>query len=79
MSVKLNERYLSGFLTKEEIDSYKSRAIVAHGQLLCGTGAGNDFCGWVNLPESYDKDEFARIKAAADKIKKKTREEIKIF
>ena len=70
MSVKLNEKYLSGFLTKEEIDNYKSRAIVAHGQLLCRTGEGSDFCGWVNLPECYDKDEFARIKAAAEKIKK---------
>ena len=33
-----------------------------------GTGAGNDFLGWLNLPVDYDRDEFARIKRAAKKI-----------
>lgn len=33
-----------------------------------GTGAGNDFLGWLNLPVDYDRDEFARIKQAAKKI-----------
>ncbi|MBO1684338.1 glucose-6-phosphate isomerase, partial [[Clostridium] scindens] len=33
------------------------------------TGAGNDFLGWVNLPVDYDKDEFNRIKKAAEKIR----------
>ena len=33
------------------------------------TGAGNDFLGWVNLPEEYDKEEFSRIKKAAEKIR----------
>jgi len=37
--------------------------------LTSKTGAGNDFLGWVDLPETYDKDEFARIKKAAEKIK----------
>ena len=36
--------------------------------LVNGTGAGNDFIGWVNLPEEYDREEFARIEAAAKKI-----------
>ena len=40
----------------------------AQDTLHAGTGAGNDFLGWVNLPEDYDKEEFARIKAAAKKI-----------
>ena len=35
-----------------------------------GTGEGSDFLGWVRLPENYDKEEFARIKKAAEKIKK---------
>ncbi len=69
MSVKLNEKYLSGFITEEEISSFKSAANLAHEQLLGGTGAGNDFHGWLNLPENYDKEEFARIKIAAEKIK----------
>ena len=32
-------------------------------------GAGNDYLGWIDLPVDYDKDEFARIKKAADKIR----------
>ncbi len=41
----------------------------AHDRLHSKTGLGNDFLGWVNLPESYDKEEFARIEKAAEKIK----------
>ena len=36
--------------------------------LVNGIGAGNDFTGWVDLPEHYDRAEFARIQAAAKKI-----------
>ena len=42
---------------------------LANEVLTSKTGAGNDFLGWVDLPETYDKDEFARIKKAAEKIK----------
>lgn len=42
----------------------------AHEKLTNKTGAGNDFLGWVNLPNEYDKAEYARIKAAAEKIQK---------
>ena len=38
--------------------------------MLNKDGAGNDFLGWVDLPVNYDKEEFARIKVAAEKIKK---------
>lgn len=37
-------------------------------QLVSKTGAGNDFLGWIDLPVDYDKDEFVRIKKAAEKI-----------
>ncbi len=40
----------------------------AHGYLQNHTGAGSDYTGWVRLPADYDKEEFARIKAAAQKI-----------
>ena len=36
--------------------------------LYSGKGAGNDYIGWVDLPNNYDKDEFERIKKAAKKI-----------
>lgn len=32
------------------------------------TGLGNDFLGWLDLPVDYDKEEFTRIKAAAERI-----------
>lgn len=41
----------------------------AHEWLLNGTGAGSGFTGWVKLPETYDKEEFARIQKAAEKIR----------
>ena len=40
----------------------------AHNWLQEATGRGNDFVGWVNLPKDYDKEEYARIQAAAKKI-----------
>ena len=45
------------------------RLRIAHDHLQKGNGAGSDFTGWVRLPENYDKEEFARIKAAAARIK----------
>ena len=47
----------------------KTAAQAAFDTLVNGTGAGNDFIGWVDLPVNYDKEEFARIKKAAEKIK----------
>jgi glucose-6-phosphate isomerase len=58
----------TGFISEEEV-SYMSRlAAEAKEQLLSRTGAGNDFLGWIDLPVDYDKEEFARIKKAAEKI-----------
>jgi glucose-6-phosphate isomerase len=57
-----------GFFGQHEIDYFAPMIEVAHGHLHNGTGAGNDFLGWVDLPNSYDKEEFARIQAAAKKI-----------
>ena len=69
MSLKLNEKFLTGFVCAHELECLRDQAKVAHNLLLSGKGAGNDFHGWVNLPENYDKEEFARIKIAAEKIK----------
>ncbi len=70
MSVKLNEKFLSGFVSPSEIEYLKPFAKVAHKLLISGKGQGSDFHGWVKLPVDYDKDEFVRIKLAAEKIKK---------
>lgn len=70
MSTKLNAKYVSGFLSEEEINSFSDKIKNAHDMLHNKTGEGSDFTGWVDLPVDYDKEEFARIKAAAQKIKK---------
>ena len=57
------------FVTSDEIKSMSKAAEKAKKTLIAKNGAGNDFLGWVDLPVEYDKDEFARIKKAADKIK----------
>ena len=69
MSAKLNSKYVSSFLSDEEILSYQEKITKAHNDLHSKTGAGNDFLGWIDLPVDYDKEEFQRIKKAADKIK----------
>ncbi|MBO4838338.1 MAG: glucose-6-phosphate isomerase [Lachnospiraceae bacterium] len=46
-----------------------SEAAVAEGLLKGKMGPGNDFLGWLDLPEDFDKEEYARIKAAVERIK----------
>ncbi|MDE7294193.1 MAG: glucose-6-phosphate isomerase [Oscillospiraceae bacterium] len=67
--LKLNTKYLEGFVSAEEMENIKPQAELAAKTLSERTGAGNDFLGWIDLPVDYDKDEFARIKAAAEKIR----------
>ena len=67
--LKLNEKFLNGFVSADEINAMSPMATKAHQMLFDGTGEGSDFLGWVRLPENYDKEEFARIKIAAEKIK----------
>ncbi|WP_338552619.1 glucose-6-phosphate isomerase [Paenibacillus sp. KS-LC4] len=57
------------FIGQNEIDNLTQQVRLAHDQLHNGTGAGSDYLGWIDLPENYDKEEFARIKQAAEKIK----------
>lgn len=59
-----------GFVSQEEIDAMAPYIKVAHETIANKNGAGNDFLGWVDLPVDYDKEEFARIKKAAEKIRK---------
>lgn len=67
--IKLDYSKLTGFVSQEEIANIKSTVLAAKQTLIEGTGAGNDYLGWVDLPENYDKEEYDRIKKAADKIR----------
>ena len=62
--VRIDLNGTKGFAPAAEAE--KAQAAVE--MLLHGTGAGNDFLGWVDLPVNYDKEEFARIQKAAKKI-----------
>ncbi len=59
-----------GFFREEEMDLLKPQLDEAVNLLESGSGAGNNFHGWLELPLNYDKEEFSRIKEAAEKIKK---------
>ena len=69
MSVKYNGKHLAKFIRPEEYDTIFPQVELAHQQLESRSGAGNDFLGWLDLPVNYDKEEFARIKVAAKKIR----------
>lgn len=64
----LNTKYLESFIAPHEMEAAKAQAELAAKILEDKSGAGNDFLGWTDLPVNYDKEEFARIKAAAKKI-----------
>ena len=70
MSVRLKSQYVSSFVANEELVNMQPEVTAAHELLVNRSGAGSDFLGWVTLPEDYDREEFARIKVAAEKIKK---------
>ena len=69
MAVSFNGKHLAKFIRPEEYEAIYPQVELAHNQLESKTGAGNDFLGWLDLPVTYDKEEFARIKEAAQKIR----------
>ena len=68
--IRLNDAYVKPFVSAEEMNAIRDEVLAAQKSLLARDGKGNDFLGWVTLPDDYDKEEFARIKVAAEKIKK---------
>ncbi len=67
--VKFDYSKAMGYVREHEVESMKAITESARQLLLSREGAGNDFLGWIDLPVDYDKDEFARIKSAADRIR----------
>ena len=70
--LKLDLSKLSGFLPEDYLTSREERLTKAAQMLSTHTGPGGDFTGWVYLPRDYDKEEFARIQAAAKKIQQQS-------
>lgn len=71
MSTKVTFDYskTAPFISEHEVEFMKNMTLAAKETLTSKSGAGNDFLGWIDLPVDYDKEEFARIKKAAEKIK----------
>ena len=69
MKLNFSYQFAKNFFNEDELKQIKPYVELANEVLTSKSGAGNDFLGWVDLPETYDKDEFARIKKAAEKIK----------
>ena len=67
--VKFDYSKTAGYVHEHEVESMKALTESARKLLLSKRGAGNDYLGWIDLPVDYDKEEFARIKKAAEKIK----------
>ncbi|UTH17027.1 glucose-6-phosphate isomerase [Macrococcus epidermidis] len=66
--IKFDYSTAETFFGQHELEQMQSIVKDVHSTIHDGTGAGSDFLGWVNLPKDYDKEEFARIQAAAKKI-----------
>ena len=67
--IRLDGKNVMGFLAQYEIDYLKPQVLLAEKMISEKNGQGSDFLGWVDLPVNYDKAEFARIEAAAGKIR----------
>ena len=57
------------FVSKSELDLSIQDTLKSFDTLMSRKGAGNDFLGWLDLPQDYDKQEFERILKASEKIK----------
>lgn len=72
MALKFSKDFAADFLRENDLTGLKTAVEASHKMIHEKSGLGSDFLGWVDLPVNYDKAEFARIKAAAEKIRKDT-------
>lgn len=68
--MKLSLNYSNAGCLDKSLNALKEQALKARKTLLEKTGEGNDFVGWVEYPKTYNQEEFARIKKAAEFIRK---------
>ena len=69
MSISFDYSNALSFMNQSEVDNLSEFVKAAHTMLHEKKGPGSDYLGWVNLPTDYDKDEFSRIKQAAERIR----------
>ena len=59
----------AGFISAHEVEYMKETAEHAKAKLVSKSGEGSDFLGWIDLPVEYDREEFSKIRKAAEKIR----------
>ena len=69
--ISLNIEKVFGFVPKEQIFAQEAKANECMDTLHDGTGAGNDFLGWLHLPSSITEEQFADIEKTADVLRSK--------
>lgn len=70
MSIRLNDKFIRRYVSAEEMEGIRPQVEMALETLRRGNGLGSDFLGWIRRPVDYDKEEYQRIQAAAEKIRK---------
>lgn len=70
--INLHIDYLQQFISKTDIDKAGQKALLAKETLLEGTGKGNDFLGWVNLPQELSQEIITNIKADVERLAPKS-------
>lgn len=73
MSLNINDKFIKGFVGKDALEAIRPQVEQALDTVKSGSGLGSDFLGWYTRPVDYDKEEYARIKAAAEKIRKQSK------
>jgi glucose-6-phosphate isomerase len=69
MTITFDYENVLPFLQQSEVENLSEFVKVAHNMLHEKKGPGSDYLGWVTLPNDYDKEEFTRIKKAAERIR----------
>ncbi len=72
MALHFTDSYAAPFLRENDLAGLARQVQTAHEMLEERSGLGNDFLGWLDLPVNYDRAEFARIQAAAERIRQDT-------
>ena len=66
--VKFN--FENSSIEEKVINTYCDKVATIHKELHEKANDEKEFLGWIELPTNYDKEEFARIKKAAKRIRK---------
>ena len=72
-AVSLNYKYALSFVKSEELEAINREIKQARKKLEAKEGLGNDYLGWLDLPETFNEAELARIEEAGKNIRKQAK------